>query len=129
MPSKRHFAPPTSHPLRVVSTKGKDVRISPHYAPRVRSQVSRILDLRLLNLAEVAEILGTSVANVRRLIEVGRLPAVNVAGLGRRHAAWRVHPDDLQDYVFRAKTIIPSTGSPGGSVSPGDSESLRQEER
>ena len=53
---------------------------------------------RFLTLAEVAEILNTSVAQVYALVRRGDLVAMKIGGRGQ----WRVEVDKLEDYIQRA---------------------------
>jgi excisionase family DNA binding protein len=50
---------------------------------------------RFLLLADVAEILNTSVAQVYALVRRGELPAIKLGGRGQ----WRVEADRLEDYI------------------------------
>ena len=50
---------------------------------------------RFLLLADVAEILNTSVAQVYALVRRGELPAIKLGGRGQ----WRVESDRLEDYI------------------------------
>ena len=53
---------------------------------------------RFLTLAEVAEILNTSVAQVYALVRRGDLVAMRIGGRGQ----WRVGVDNLEAYIDRA---------------------------
>jgi excisionase family DNA binding protein len=53
-------------------------------------------DEQLLNISQVAFILGISAPSVRRRIATGDLPAVQ---LGNRKTAIRVRRDDLERYL------------------------------
>ena len=53
---------------------------------------------RFLTLAEVAEILNTSVAQVYALVRRGDLVAMRIGGRGQ----WRVGVDNLETYIERA---------------------------
>ncbi len=57
---------------------------------------------RFLTLADVAEVLNTSIAQVYALVRRGELPAIKIGGRGQ----WRVEADQLEDYITRmyAKT-------------------------
>ena len=58
--------------------------------------MSRMADLpRFLTLADVAEILSTSVAQVYAMVRRGDLPAIKIGGRGQ----WRVSAGDLEDYI------------------------------
>ena len=50
---------------------------------------------RFLLLADVAEILNTSVAQVYALVRRGELPAIKLGGRGQ----WRVETERLEDYI------------------------------
>ncbi len=52
-----------------------------------------------LSLADVAEILGVSVGQVRTMVTTGELEGFQIGG----RKIWRVGVDDLQSYVRRAK--------------------------
>jgi excisionase family DNA binding protein len=52
---------------------------------------------RFLTLADVAEILNTSVAQVYAMVRRGDLPAIKIGGRGQ----WRVERDQLEDYITR----------------------------
>ncbi len=52
---------------------------------------------RFLTLAEVAEVLNTSSAQVYALVRRGDLPAIKIGGRGQ----WRVETDRLEDYIQR----------------------------
>jgi excisionase family DNA binding protein len=52
---------------------------------------------RFLLLADVAEILNTSVAQVYALVRRGDLLAMKMGGRGQ----WRVQASDLEDYIQR----------------------------
>lgn len=54
---------------------------------------------RYLSLADVAEILGVSVGQVRTLVTSGDLEGFQMGGRN----IWRVGVDDLEAYVQRAK--------------------------
>ena len=50
---------------------------------------------RFLTLAEVAEVLSTSQAQVYALVRRGELPAIKLGGRGQ----WRVETARLEDYI------------------------------
>ena len=50
---------------------------------------------RFLTLADVAEVLNTSSAQVYALVRRGDLPAIKIGGRGQ----WRVESDRLEDYI------------------------------
>ncbi len=52
---------------------------------------------RFLTLADVAEVLNTSVAQVYALVRRGDLPAIKIGGRGQ----WRVEAAQLEDYIDR----------------------------
>jgi excisionase family DNA binding protein len=52
---------------------------------------------RFLQLADVAEILNTSSAQVYALVRSGELPAIKIGGRGQ----WRVESSQLEDYIQR----------------------------
>lgn len=53
---------------------------------------------RFLQLADVAEILNTSSAQVYALVRRGDLPAIKIGGRGQ----WRVEASELEAYIERA---------------------------
>ena len=65
----------------------------------------------LLTADQVAERLGCSTANVRRLITDGRLPAYR-----ERRGYYRVDPAELDSYVNRLDRVIPTQAA--GVTSP-----------
>jgi excisionase family DNA binding protein len=52
---------------------------------------------RFLQLADVAEILNTSSAQVYSLVRSGELPAIKIGGRGQ----WRVEASELEKYIQR----------------------------
>ena len=52
---------------------------------------------RFLTLADVAEVLNTSSAQVYALVRRGELPAIKIGGRGQ----WRVEAAQLEDYIQR----------------------------
>lgn len=50
---------------------------------------------RFLTLADVAEVLNTSSAQVYALVRRGELPAIKIGGRGQ----WRVESTRLEDYI------------------------------
>lgn len=52
---------------------------------------------RFLTLADVAEVLNTSSAQVYALVRRGDLPAIKIGGRGQ----WRVEASMLEDYIAR----------------------------
>ena len=53
---------------------------------------------RFLTLADVAEVLNTSSAQVYALVRRGELPAIKIGGRGQ----WRVEASELEAYIQRA---------------------------
>ena len=53
---------------------------------------------RFLTLADVAEILNTSSAQVYALVRRGDLPAIKIGGRGQ----WRVETTKLEEYIERS---------------------------
>ena len=54
-------------------------------------------DPRFLTLADVAEVLNTSSAQVYALVRRGELPAIKIGGRGQ----WRVEATELEAYIQR----------------------------
>ena len=52
---------------------------------------------RFLQLADVAEILNISAAQVYALVRNGDLPAIKIGGRGQ----WRVETSELENYIVR----------------------------
>jgi excisionase family DNA binding protein len=52
---------------------------------------------RFLTLADVAEVLNTSSAQVYALVRRGELPAIKIGGRGQ----WRVEREQLESYIQR----------------------------
>jgi excisionase family DNA binding protein len=52
---------------------------------------------RFLTLADVAEVLSTSSAQVYALVRRGDLPAIKIGGRGQ----WRVEATELENYIQR----------------------------
>ncbi len=52
---------------------------------------------RFLTLADVAEVLNTSSAQVYALVRRGDLPAIKIGGRGQ----WRVESSELEKYIER----------------------------
>lgn len=52
---------------------------------------------RFLTLADVAEVLNTSSAQVYALVRRGELPAIKIGGRGQ----WRVERSQLEDFIQR----------------------------
>ncbi|WP_028472312.1 helix-turn-helix domain-containing protein [Nocardioides alkalitolerans] len=55
---------------------------------------------RFLTLADVAEVLNTSSAQVYALVRRGDLPAIKIGGRGQ----WRVESEQLETYIQRMYT-------------------------
>ncbi|MCL2542403.1 MAG: helix-turn-helix domain-containing protein [Nocardioidaceae bacterium] len=55
---------------------------------------------RFLTLADVADVLNTSSAQVYALVRRGDLPAIKIGGRGQ----WRVESDKLEEYIARMYT-------------------------
>lgn len=55
---------------------------------------------RFLTLADVAEVLNTSSAQVYALVRRGDLPAIKIGGRGQ----WRVEGEQLESYIQRMYT-------------------------
>ena len=55
---------------------------------------------RFLTLADVAEVLNTSSAQVYALVRRGDLPAIKIGGRGQ----WRVEASQLEEYIARMYT-------------------------
>jgi excisionase family DNA binding protein len=53
---------------------------------------------RFLQLADVAEILNTSTAQVYALVRRGELPAIKIGGRGQ----WRVETSELEAFIQRS---------------------------
>ncbi|WP_028659114.1 helix-turn-helix domain-containing protein [Nocardioides insulae] len=53
---------------------------------------------RFLTLADVAEVLNTSSAQVYALVRRGELPAIKIGGRGQ----WRVEAEKLEEYIEQA---------------------------
>jgi excisionase family DNA binding protein len=53
---------------------------------------------RFLTLADVAEVLNTSSAQVYAMVRRGELEAIKIGGRGQ----WRVESSKLEDYIARA---------------------------
>lgn len=55
------------------------------------------MERRFLRLADVAEVLNTSGAQVYALVRSGELPAIKIGGRGQ----WRVEESVLEEYIAR----------------------------
>lgn len=58
---------------------------------------TRPMPPRFLQLADVAEVLNISSAQVYALVRSGELPAIKIGGRGQ----WRVEATALEDYIAR----------------------------
>lgn len=56
------------------------------------------MEQKLLTLADAAEYLNTSSAQVYALVRSGDLPAMKMGGRGQ----WRIDPQRLREYIDRA---------------------------
>lgn len=73
---------------------------------------------RFLQLADVAEVLNISAAQVYALVRSGELPAIKIGGRGQ----WRVEASELESYIARmyeeTRTFVSShrfgRGDPAG---------------
>jgi excisionase family DNA binding protein len=67
---------------------------------QARARLVAVVDekRRFLTLADVAEVLGTSVAQVYALVRRGELPAIKIGGRGQ----WRVEDSALEDFIAAA---------------------------
>ena len=59
--------------------------------------LARVPPPRFLQLADVAEVLNISAAQVYALVRSGDLPAIKIGGRGQ----WRVESSQLEDYIAR----------------------------
>ena len=59
--------------------------------------LARVPPPRFLQLADVAEVLNISAAQVYALVRNGDLPAIKIGGRGQ----WRVESSQLEDYIAR----------------------------
>ena len=57
--------------------------------------LARVPPPRFLQLADVAEVLNISSAQVYALVRNGDLPAIKIGGRGQ----WRVETSELEDYI------------------------------
>jgi excisionase family DNA binding protein len=73
---------------------------------------------RFLTLADVAEILNTSTAQVYALVRRGDLPAIKIGGRGQ----WRVEATELEGYIQRAYAETRSMLQREQSEHPGQPE-------
>lgn len=86
---------------------------------------------RFLSLADVAEILSISVAQVYALVRRGELPAIKIGGRGQ----WRVEADALEGYIRAAYSTTrqfirehPYVGDePGTAAAPDGVAGVRQD--
>jgi excisionase family DNA binding protein len=79
---------------------------------------------RFLQLADVAEVLNISAAQVYALVRSGELPAIKIGGRGQ----WRVEASELESYIARmyeeTRTFV-STHRFGRSDGPADEDASR----
>ncbi len=75
---------------------------------------------RFLTLADVAEVLNTSSAQVYALVRRGELPAIKIGGRGQ----WRVEATQLEAYIDRmydeARAFVDTHPFPEVEVEPAD---------
>src|SRR4051794_41125798 len=80
---------------------------------------------RFLTLADVAEVLSTSSAQVYALVRRGELPAIKIGGRGQ----WRVGAPQLEDYIPRvyteARAVVDAPPFTPGGGKGGDPQSRR----
>ncbi len=75
---------------------------------------------RFLQLADVAEVLNVSSAQVYALVRSGDLPAIRIGGRGQ----WRVEASALEDYIQRmyAETKVYVRSNPLGRADETDAD-------
>ncbi len=75
---------------------------------------------RFLQLADVAEVLNVSSAQVYALVRSGDLPAIRIGGRGQ----WRVEASALEDYIQRmyAETKVYVRSNPLGRADETDTD-------
>jgi excisionase family DNA binding protein len=82
---------------------------------------------RFLPLAEVAQVLNTSVSQVYALVRRGELPAIKIGGRGQ----WRVESSKLEDFIANAyrntRTFIDNHPYVGDEAHDEESENDLQE--
>ncbi len=64
----------------------------------MRTMTAGVTPPRFLQLADVAEILNTSTAQVYALVRRGELPAIKIGGRGQ----WRVETSELESFIQRS---------------------------
>ena len=69
----------------------------PAAADRPAGTLARVPPPRFLQLADVAEVLNISAAQVYALVRNGDLPAIKIGGRGQ----WRVESSELEGYIAR----------------------------
>jgi excisionase family DNA binding protein len=69
----------------------------PAAAGRHAGTLARVPPPRFLQLADVAEVLNISAAQVYALVRSGDLPAIKIGGRGQ----WRVESSELEGYIAR----------------------------
>lgn len=75
--------------------------------PPSESAVDALLEgqPKMLNLAQVGELLSSSTPTIRRLVDTGALPAVRLS------RQWRVARDDLREYLLTPSSLEDAEGS------------------
>ena len=63
--------------------------------------------LRFYTLADIAELLGTSVDRVGDMVRCGDLAAVDIGSVGARRRTWRVSAESLAQFLARRATQSP----------------------
>ena len=80
-------------------------------------------DPRFLTLADVAEVLNTSSAQVYALVRRGDLPAIKIGGRGQ----WRVERSQLEEFIQRmyaeTRSFVEDHPFVETETTPADSES------
>ncbi|WP_374456195.1 helix-turn-helix domain-containing protein [Nocardioides sp.] len=80
-------------------------------------------DARFLTLADVAEVLNTSSAQVYALVRRGELPAIKIGGRGQ----WRVERSQLEEFIQRmyaeTRSFVEEHPFVDAEAAPADSES------
>ena len=77
---------------------------------------------RFLTLADVAEILATSVAQVRALVQSGELRYIQIGG----RQQYRIEADELENYIQRMYAKAEGAGSRPDTVDTTDTSAWRQ---
>jgi excisionase family DNA binding protein len=63
-----------------------------------------------MTVAQVAEELNLDRSSVIRLIEIGDIPATDVAPTGSVRKTWRIDEADLRDWLARRRNTPPEVG-------------------